>query len=80
VFNLGNGNGFSVKEVIGKAEKVTELKVPHEEVERRAGDPARLVADSGKARKILSWNPSRQKLEDIISSAWRWHSKRPDGY
>lgn len=80
IFNLGNGNGFSVKEVIGKAEDVTGLKVPNEEVERREGDPARLVADSQKAQKILGWNPSKQKLEDIISSAWRWHLKRPDGY
>jgi UDP-glucose 4-epimerase len=80
VFNLGNGNGFSVEEVIEKTESVTGKKVPYEEVERREGDPARLVADSEKARKILGWNPSRQKLEDIIGSAWRWHSNKPEGY
>ncbi len=80
VFNLGNGSGFSVKEVIQAAEKVTGQTVPYEEAERREGDPPKLVADSSKAKKILGWNPRRDNLEDILSSAWKWHSNHPQGY
>lgn len=74
VFNLGNGKGFSVLEVIKTAEKVTGFSVEYEVASRREGDPAVLVADSTKAKEILGWKPAYYKLEDIIASAWRWHS------
>lgn len=80
VFNLGNGHGFTVKEVISAAEKVTGKKVPYEEGARREGDPAVLVADSSKAKRILGWNPAHAELEEIIASAWKWHSSHPRGY
>lgn len=80
VFNLGIGEGFSVKEVIETAKKVTGLDIPVVVQARRAGDPAVLVASSEKARTVLGWNPSRTKLEDIIESAWSWHQSHPDGY
>lgn len=79
-FNLGNGNGFSVKDVIASVEKTTGKKVEFEESGRRAGDPAVLVADSSKAKDILGWNPEHTDLESIISTAWKWHSSHPDGY
>jgi UDP-glucose 4-epimerase len=76
VFNLGNGNGYSVKEVIETAKKVTgkEIKVVYGD--RRAGDPSILVGSSDRVRKVLSWNPEFPKLEDIIAHAWQWHQKR----
>jgi UDP-glucose 4-epimerase len=80
VFNLGNGRGFSVKEVIETARRVTGLPLPVEIGPRREGDPAVLVADSTKARKILKWNPKLFKLEDIVETAWKWHKSHPDGY
>ncbi len=80
VFNLGIGEGFSVKEVIETAKKVTGLDIPVVMQARRAGDPAVLVASSQKAREVLGWNPSREKLEDIIQSAWSWHQSHPQGY
>lgn len=80
VFNLGNGVGFTVKEVIDVARKVTGHPIPAEIVPRRAGDPARLVASSEKARKVLGWDPKYDDLETIISSAWKWHKNHPDGY
>lgn len=80
IFNLGNGNGFTVKEVIAAAEKVTGKKVPYEEAPRREGDPAVLVADSRKAKKFLGWDPKHAELEAIISSAWKWHTTHPNGY
>jgi UDP-glucose 4-epimerase len=80
VFNLGNGEGFSVKEVIKEAENVVSHKIPCEISGRREGDPAVLVADSEKARKILRWNPRRSSLGNILSTAWKWHSGNPDGY
>ncbi len=80
VFNLGNGRGFSVRKVIQTAEKVTGKKIPFKKAPRREGDPALLVAYSGKAKKILGWKPRFHKLEDIIASAWRWHSNHPKGY
>ncbi|MNW27311.1 UDP-glucose 4-epimerase [compost metagenome] len=80
VFNLGNGHGFSVKEVIETAKQVTGLEIPVVMEARRAGDPAILVASSDKARTVLGWNPSRTELADIISGAWSWHQSRPDGY
>lgn len=80
VYNLGNGQGFSVKEVIETARKVTGKEIPVVYEARRAGDPAVLVASSERARTELGWKPSRDKLEDIIESAWKWHEARPNGY
>ena len=76
VFNLGNGNGFSVKEVIETARKVTGLEILAIEQERRAGDAPILVGSSAKARKILGWQPQYADLSKIISHAWQWHQKR----
>ncbi|MCU6711815.1 UDP-glucose 4-epimerase GalE [Paenibacillus sp. J5C_2022] len=80
VYNLGNGKGFSVKEVIDIARSVTGRDIPAVMEPRRAGDPAVLVASSERARKELGWNPSRNTLEQIIASAWQWHSAHPEGY
>ncbi len=80
VFNLGNGSGFTVKEVIGAAENVTGMEVKFEEAPRRAGDPPVLVADSSKAGRVLKWKPRYAKMEDIIESAWNWHKKHPEGF
>ena len=80
VFNLGNGIGFTVKEVIQAAEKVTGQKIKAVMEERRAGDPAQLIASSEKARKILGWQPRHASLDEIIETAWRWHSSHPHGY
>ncbi len=79
-FNLGNGDGYSVREVLEVCEKVTGKKIPAVEKPRRPGDPPRLVASADKARRDLGWNPRLPKLEDIIASAWRWHLKFPNGY
>ena len=74
-FNLGNGSGFSVKQVIEVAKKVTGVDFKVTEAERRAGDPPELIADSKKAREILKWEPKYFDLETIISSAWNWHKQ-----
>ncbi|MDD2225418.1 MAG: UDP-glucose 4-epimerase GalE [Candidatus Shapirobacteria bacterium] len=74
-FNLGNGSGFSVKQVIEVAKKVTGVDFKVTEVERRAGDPPELIADSKKAREILKWEPKYFDLKTIISSAWNWHKQ-----
>lgn len=76
VFNLGNGNGFSVKEVIETARKVTGLEISAIEQDRRAGDAPILVGSSAKAREILGWQPKYADLSKIISDAWQWHQKR----
>lgn len=73
IFNLGNGVGFTVKEVIDTARKVTGHEIPAKIAERRAGDPARLIASSDKARQVLLWKPEHADLEEIISTAWNWH-------
>jgi UDP-glucose 4-epimerase len=75
VFNLGNGKGFSVKEVVDMAKKVTGIDFKVTNVERRAGDPPELIADSKKAKEILKWEPKYFDLETIVSSAWKWHQK-----
>ena len=80
IFNLGNGVGFTVKEVIEMARKVTNHSIPIREEERRAGDPSVLIASSEKARKVLGWKPQYADLETIISTAWKWHVNHPDGY
>lgn len=80
IFNLGNGKGFSVKEVIDVARKVTENEIPSIVAPKREGDPAVLIASSNKAKEILGWKPEHDSLEEIISSAWKWHKNHPDGY
>ncbi|MEM7600222.1 MAG: UDP-glucose 4-epimerase GalE [Verrucomicrobiota bacterium] len=79
-YNLGNGNGFSVKEVIETAREVTGHEIPAEVAPRRAGDPATLIADSTKIRDELGWTPKYADLKSIIQSAWDWHEKTPSGY
>jgi UDP-glucose 4-epimerase len=78
--NLGNGKGYSVREVIETSRKVTSRPIAVREEPRRAGDPSVLVASAEKARRILGWKPQRPELEEIISSAWRWHEMHPQGY
>jgi UDP-glucose 4-epimerase len=80
IYNLGNGKGFSVRQVIDAARKVTGHKVPHVESPRRAGDPAVLVASSEKIMRELGWKPKHADLESIIASAWQWMQKHPQGY
>lgn len=80
VYNLGNGNGFTVKEIINSAEKVTGITINKKVVERRAGDPAVLIASSEKITKDLNWKPKYTNIEDIIKSAWKWHKNHPMGY
>ena len=76
VFNLGNGNGFSVREVIETARQVTGLDIPAIESDRRAGDAPILVGSSAKVRQMLGWNPNYADLQQIIAHAWQWHQKR----
>lgn len=76
IFNLGNGQGFSVREVIESARRVTGHPIPAEIHPRRPGDPAVLVASSGKAMRELSWKPRYTNLDDILRTAWIWHQKR----
>ena len=80
VYNLGNGKGYSVREVIETARRVTGHPIPAEETPRRPGDSPRLVASSGKIKKELGWEPQVPALEDIIASAWEWHQGHPNGY
>jgi len=80
VYNLGNGQGFSVRNVIDAAEKVTGRKIPFEVAPRRPGDPAVLVAGSDRIRRELGWNPRFPDVEDIIRTAWSWHCRHPSGY
>lgn len=72
-FNLGNGQGFSVLEIIASARRVTGMDIPFEVAPRREGDPAVLIASSRKAREVLGWRPEYTDIEHIISTAWRWH-------
>jgi UDP-glucose 4-epimerase len=79
-YNLGNGDGYSVRQVIEMCEKVTGTKITAIEKPRRAGDPPKLVAGADKAISELGWKPKYPKLEDIITTAWKWHKKHPNGY
>lgn len=79
-FNLGSGKGFSVREVLECARKVTGHPIPEQIKARRAGDPAVLVADPTRANNLLGWKTKHSSLEEIMSSAWAWHSKHPEGY
>jgi UDP-glucose 4-epimerase len=76
VFNLGNGNGFSVREVINAAEEITERPIRVLEDERRPGDPPVLVGSAEKARRVLGWNPQYPDIKDMIRHAWNWHQSR----
>lgn len=80
IFNLGYGSGYSVKEVIEEARKVTLCSIPVEVKEKREGDPAILIASSDKARTILNWHPEFESLYRIIEDAWIWHKNNPYGY
>ncbi len=80
IYNLGNGVGYSVREVIETARQVTGHPIPAEETPRRPGDSPRLVASSDKIRSELGWEPQIPDLKDIISSAWAWHQSHPEGY
>ncbi|MGK0465511.1 UDP-glucose 4-epimerase GalE [Clostridium sp.] len=80
ICNLGNGKGFSVKEVIDVTRKVTGKEIKAEMAPRRAGDPAVLIASSEKAKEILGWEPKCDSLETIIATAWEWHKGHPKGY
>lgn len=80
IYNLGSGNGYSVREVIETARKVTGHPIPAVESPRRPGDPARLIASSNKIRRELGWKPQHENLHDIIASAWEWHKSHPKGY
>eukprot|EP00761_Pharyngomonas_kirbyi_P006769 gb/GECH01006777.1/.p1 GENE.gb/GECH01006777.1/~~gb/GECH01006777.1/.p1 ORF type:complete len:337 (+),score=90.47 gb/GECH01006777.1/:1-1011(+) len=78
-FNLGNGKGYSVKEVIESCRRITGHSIPAEMSARRAGDPPVLVAGSQRAEEVLGWRP-RYNLDEIIASAWKWHNSNPQGY
>lgn len=80
VYNLGNGNGYSVREVVETARRVTGHPIPAVESPRRDGDAARLVAASGKIRRELGWQPQHPDLENIVASAWEWYRTHPEGY
>jgi UDP-glucose 4-epimerase len=78
--NLGNGNGYSVKEVVEAARKITGKTIEAKISPRRAGDPSKLVANATKAKEVLGWNPQFPEIEKIIESAWKWHEANPNGY
>ena len=80
IFNLGNGVGFTVKEVVETARKVTGHPISAKEEPRRAGDPSMLIASSAKAKEVLGCNPQYADLETIIDTAWNWHKSHPNGY
>jgi UDP-glucose 4-epimerase len=80
IYNLGNGNGFSVREVIETVRRISGRKVASVDTARRPGDPARLVASSKKIREELEWVPSFPDLETIVETAWKWHKNHPKGY
>lgn len=79
-FNLGNGSGFSVKEVVETARAVTGHEIPAEVAPRRPGDPDRLIGSATRARELLGWDPKYPELKTIIEHAWAWHQSHPNGY
>jgi UDP-glucose 4-epimerase len=79
VYNLGNGSGYSVKQVVGTVERVTGIKIATVESPPRPGDPARLVAGSARIRKALGWTPNYPEIERIVETAYRWHLNHPTG-
>ena len=78
-FNVGIGEGYSVREIIRVAEKISGMKVPYEDAPRRPGDPASLVADSSRIQKELGWK-AKNDLNSIINTAWMWFKKHPNGF
>ncbi len=80
LFNLGSGDGYSIYEMIEAAKAATGEEIPFELAERRAGDPAVLIASNGKAKEILKWTPKHTDVKDIIKSAWNFHKKYPNGF
>ncbi|HSJ86553.1 MAG TPA: UDP-glucose 4-epimerase GalE [Anaerolineales bacterium] len=80
IYNLGSGNGYSVRQVIETARRVTGHPIPVHELPRRPGDSARLVASSEKIKRELGWEPEHDNIEGILSSAWQWHRSHPRGY
>ncbi|MCJ7856369.1 UDP-glucose 4-epimerase GalE [Lachnospiraceae bacterium NSJ-143] len=80
VFNLGSGFGFSVSEIAAAARKATGFDIPSKTGPRRAGDPAKLVASSEKAKTVLGWKPEFDNIDTIIKTAWQWHKCHPEGY
>ena len=80
VYNLGSENGFSVRQMIDSAKKVTGVDFPVVEEARRAGDPAVLIASSAKIREELGWEPQHSSVDEVISTAWKWHKGHPHGY
>ena len=80
IYNLGSGNGYSVREVIETARQVTGHPIPANELPRRPGDSARLIASSEKIKRELGWKPEHDNLHEIIASAWEWHQSHPGGY
>ena len=79
-FNLGNGTGFSNREVVQAARRVTGRPIPSVAAPRRAGDPARLVAGADRAHEILGWSPRHPTLDAMIATAWAWRKERPHPY
>jgi hypothetical protein len=80
ICNLGTSAGFSVREVLAAAERVTGISVPRTVGPRRAGDPPVLVASNARARSVLGWEPRRSSLDEMIGSAWAWRRAHPEGY
>jgi len=80
IYNVGSGNGFSVREVIKTARKVTGHAIPTVESPRRPGDSARLVASPTRIMSELGWKPTHTNMQEILSSAWEWHTSHPHGY
>lgn len=80
MYNLGNGQGFSVREVVETARRVTGRPIPEVKIERRPGDPATLIASADKIRSELGWQPKYPDLESIVRTAWEWHLNHPNGY
>ncbi|MCL2117079.1 MAG: UDP-glucose 4-epimerase GalE [Planctomycetaceae bacterium] len=80
VYNLGSGNGYSVREILDAAKIVIQHEIPTEYVDRRKGDPTVLLANSDKAKRELGWNPKYTDMKEIIETAWRWHISHPNGF
>ena len=80
VYNLGNGNGYSVRQVIETVRKVSGRDFKVVEAERRPGDPPILTSNAARAKKELGWQPQKPRLEDMVQSAWKWHNEHPNGY
>jgi UDP-glucose 4-epimerase len=80
VYNLGIGRGYSVKEVVESAKRVTGIAIPIEYGPRRPGDPAILYADSRKIQAELGWSPRYTEIDEIVASAWKWFKSHPEGY